>query len=94
MPKRPKLNLKPPTPTEEPAPATPAKAAKAAKASTPAKSSKTPPSREGSKFIGGHFPRTTWDTFRKLGVEYEMSGQDLLQEAIDDLFAKYRNRKR
>jgi hypothetical protein len=55
-------------------------------------STKAPPSRKGTKFIGGHFPKSVWDTFRILGIEQEKSGQDLLQEAMDDLFTKYRKR--
>ena len=50
----------------------------------------TPPSRLGKRLIGGHFPRSTWVTLRELGTEHDKSTQDLLQEALDDLFAKYR----
>lgn len=47
-------------------------------------------SREGTKLIGGHFSKGTWAKFRQLGVELERTSQDLLAEALADLFAKYR----
>jgi hypothetical protein len=91
MTQRPKLQLR------EPSGASPEPTPKPKRASTKTTtaeraSTKTPPSREGTKFIGGHFPKSVWDTFRMLGIEHEKSGQDLLQEAIDDLFSKYRKR--
>ena len=85
MTKRPTLRLNR-EPDEAPAP-TPKPASR--KATKPAS---TTPSRVGTKFIGGHFPKSIWDTFRKLGIDHEKSGQELLQEAIDDLLAKYRKR--
>ena len=94
MTKRPKLRLGQEPPAEEPAPATKQRAGTAA-ALTPTSEQRaktTAPSRVDSKFIGGHFPKSTWDGFRKLGIDLEKSGQELLQEAIDDLFAKYRKR--
>ncbi len=94
MTQRPKLRLNREPPAEVTAPTTPTTSTRArTKAPTSeGLASTTPPSRVGSKFIGGHFPKSTWDTFRKLGIDQEKSGQELLQEAMDDLFAKYRLR--
>jgi hypothetical protein len=91
MTQRPKLQLRAPS-GDLPEPTTKAKRASTKTAAPERASTKAPPSREGTKFIGGHFPKSVWDTFRILGIEREKSGQDLLQEAIDDLFAKYRKR--
>jgi hypothetical protein len=91
MTKRPKLRLGQEQPAEEPAPTTKQRAGTTAPTSEP-RVRTTAPSRVDSKFIGGHFPKSTWDGFRKLGIDLEKSGQELLQEAIDDLFAKYRKR--
>jgi hypothetical protein len=46
--------------------------------------------RQGKKLIAGHFSKTTWATLRSIGTDLEKTTQDLLQEALDDLFAKYR----
>lgn len=77
---RAKLNLKPivsaePEPTPEAAPRPPAA---------------VPPSRRGKKMIGGHFPQGTWATFRHLATDEGKTTQELLEEALTDLFAKYR----
>ena len=69
-------------------------------AATPAPASSTPalharerrPDREGKKLISGHFPKSTWAELRRLSIEHETTSQDLLEEALADLFAKYRNR--
>lgn len=94
MTQRPKLRLNREPLAEVPAPTTTTTSTRArTKAPTSeGLASTTAPSRVGSKFIGGHFPKSTWDTFRKLGIDQEKSGQELLQEAMDDLFAKYRLR--
>ena len=46
--------------------------------------------REGKKIIAGHFPRSTWMALRRLGVDRDKTTQDLLEEALSDLLAKYR----
>ena len=69
-------------------------------ASTPAPASAAPPlrvrerrpDREGKKLISGHFPKSTWAELRRLSIEHETTSQDLLEEALADLFAKYRSR--
>jgi len=50
------------------------------------------PDRQGKKLIAGHFPKATWGTLRDLGTKLDKNNQELLQEALDDLFAKYRHR--
>jgi hypothetical protein len=89
MVQRPQLRLNR-EPAEAPEPSTTPARRKATKSASP--SPKTQASREGTKFIGGHFPKSIWDTFRKLGIDLEKSGQELLQEAIDDLFSKHKKR--
>lgn len=39
--------------------------------------------------IGGHFPRATWVQLRKLATDENRTTQELLGEALSDLFAKY-----
>jgi hypothetical protein len=46
--------------------------------------------REGKKLIAGHFPKATWAELRHLSVVADKTGQELLEEALADLFAKYR----
>lgn len=46
--------------------------------------------RSGKKIIAGHFPKTTWAELRRLAVDHEKTAQELLEEALTDLFAKYR----
>ena len=48
------------------------------------------PDREGKKIIAGHFPRSTWVALRRLAVDRDRTAQELLEEALADLFAKYR----
>ena len=47
------------------------------------------PEGEGLRMIGGHFPRATWVQLRKLAIDENRTTQDLLGEALSDLFAKY-----
>jgi hypothetical protein len=49
--------------------------------------------REGKRLIAGHFSKATWATLRDIGTRTEKTSQELLQEALDDLFAKYRRRQ-
>lgn len=51
-----------------------------------------PPSRQGKRSIAGFFSDSTWVAFRQLGIQQRKSNQELLQEALDDLLAKYRKR--
>jgi hypothetical protein len=46
--------------------------------------------REGKKIIAGHFPRSTWMALRRLGMDQDKTSQELLEEALTDLLAKYR----
>ena len=60
---------------------------------TPAKSDQQPyqqPGRVGLVPIGSHFPETVRDQLKLLAIERRTSSQDLLPEALNDLFAKYR----
>lgn len=76
--KLPRLNLRPEHATEPKAPA-----------DLPAVSAERR-DREGKKLIAGHFPKATWAELRHLSVVADKTGQELLEEALADLFAKYR----
>jgi hypothetical protein len=56
----------------------------------------TPPAdrgdRRGKKIIAGHFPKATWAELRGLCIKHDKTSQDFLDEALTDLFAKYRTR--
>jgi hypothetical protein len=47
------------------------------------------PSRQGKRQIGGHFDALVAKQLRLLAAERELSIQDLLEEALNDLFRKY-----
>lgn len=47
------------------------------------------PSRRGKKAIGGYFDPLASKQLRKLGLDRDVSVQDLLQEALNDLFEKH-----
>jgi hypothetical protein len=48
-----------------------------------------PKSRIGKKTIAGHFePETAWQ-LRKLALDRNTTVQKLLEESLEDLFAKY-----
>jgi hypothetical protein len=49
----------------------------------------TPASRVGKKTIAGHFDRAASRQLKQIGLERDRSAQDLLREAINDLFVKY-----
>lgn len=54
-----------------------------------AKAPARPKSRVGKKTVAGHFdPAVAWQ-LRKLALDRETTVQKLLEEALDDLFAKY-----
>ena len=81
---RAKLQLTKPRLEPEPATAGPAER------ETLPQASGARPDREGKRLIAGHFPRATWAQLRALGTELDKNNQELLAEALDDLFAKHR----
>jgi hypothetical protein len=48
-----------------------------------------PPSRRGKKLIGGHFDKAVSYQLKRLALDSESSVQQLLAEAINDLFKKH-----
>jgi len=42
-----------------------------------------------TKLIAGHFPKATWRQFHNLCTASERTAQQLLEEALTDLFIKY-----
>ncbi len=48
--------------------------------------------RKGKKIIAGHFPKATWAELRALCIKHDKTAQEFLDEALTDLFAKYRIR--
>ncbi len=78
---RAKLQLRPP--------AKPKSATKSKIPPKPAVLSSKGPEDEGLRMIGGHFPRATWVQLRKLASKENRTTQELLGEALSDLFAKY-----
>jgi len=51
--------------------------------------SQAPKSRIGKKIVSGHFDPAVSKQFRTIGLEHDRTGQDLLTEALNDLFVKY-----
>ena len=49
----------------------------------------TKPGREGRQFIAGHVLPDAHKQFKLLAVQQDKDVQDLMIEAINDLFAKY-----
>jgi predicted HicB family RNase H-like nuclease len=47
------------------------------------------PSRQGTKPITAHYPKEVSDRLKILAVEQDTTLQDLIAEALNDLFAKY-----
>ena len=47
------------------------------------------PSRVGKKTVAAHFDPAVSRQLKQIGIERDRSTQDLLREAINDLFAKY-----
>jgi hypothetical protein len=47
------------------------------------------PSRVGKKTVAAHFDPAVSKQLKHLGLERDSSTQDLLREAINDLFTKY-----
>lgn len=50
---------------------------------------KRPACREGTKVIMGHFPEEVHTQMQYLRIETKKSGQDLLADALNLLFAKH-----
>ena len=48
--------------------------------------------RRDKRIIAGHFPRATWAQLRALCIQEDKTSQELLEEALTDLFQKYRGR--
>jgi hypothetical protein len=71
-----------------PEPRDPAPEPKPAAQGLPAKPKFTRPSREGTRFVGGHFAPKVAKALKLLAVEEDTSTQALLEEAIDLLFVK------
>ena len=61
---------------------------KTARPDKPAKPKFSRPSREGTRFVGGHFAPKVAKELKLLAVEEDTSTQALLEEAIDLLFVK------
>jgi len=49
----------------------------------------TSPGREGKKAIAGFFDPAVSRQLKQIGLERDMGVQDLLKEALNDLFEKY-----
>ena len=47
-----------------------------------------PPSRKGKKIISGHFDQAVSHQLKQIALDEETSVQELLREAINDLFLK------
>ena len=54
--------------------------------STPADKKKIAPSREKKKHIGGYFDEAVYRQMKHLGVEQNMTTQDILKEALNAFF--------
>jgi hypothetical protein len=48
----------------------------------------TPPSRRGTKAVGGHFDPAVSRQLRSIALDEDSSVQELLREALNDLFVK------
>lgn len=48
------------------------------------------PSRQGKKPLVGYFDPAVVRQFKQIVLDEDVSGQELMREAINDLFAKYR----
>ena len=60
------------------------------KVETKASTSVQAPSRIGKKAIIGYFDPSVSKQLKQMGLDKDLSVQDLLSEAINDLFLKYR----
>ena len=48
------------------------------------------PSRDGKATVSGYYPREVRKQLRGMAAEHETTIEDLLAEALNDLFAKYK----
>jgi predicted HicB family RNase H-like nuclease len=65
------------------------RAAQAASAEQPNQTRQSlPPSRQGKKTIAGHFDPAVSRQLREIALAEDSSVQELLREALNDLFAK------
>lgn len=49
-----------------------------------------PPSRQGKKTVAGFFDTAVSTQLKQIGLDRSLTVQDLLTEAINDLFKKYK----
>lgn len=56
---------------------------------TAAKAQAMPPSRAGKKIVSGHFDPAVTRQLKQLALDKESTLQNLLAEALNDLFAKH-----
>lgn len=56
---------------------------------TASKTQPTPPSRAGKKIVSGHFDPAVTRQLKQLALDNESTLQNLLAEALNDLFAKH-----
>ena len=78
-------------PVTLPAAKEPAPAPKRARTTKPKSESK--PSRENTRMIGGHFPQEWQRQLALIAAEEGKTKQDLLSEALNDLFVKKGKKK-
>ena len=55
----------------------------------PDKAQPVPPSRAGKKIVSGHFDPAVTRQLKQLALDRESTVQNLLAEALNDLFAKH-----
>ena len=67
----------------------PAKSAPAPAEPTPL-TRRTALTRQGTRVVAAHVPPATWANLRQLGIQQNRTVQELMVEALDDLFAKHR----
>lgn len=59
----------------------------------PDKAQPVPPSRTGKKIVSGHFDPAVTRQLKQLALDRESTVQNLLAEALNDLFAKHSKRR-
>ena len=55
----------------------------------PTKEKKVAPSRENKKHIGGYFDEAVYRQMKHIGVEKDMTTQDILKEALNAFFCMH-----
>ena len=71
------------------APIVPKAEPKAAPANQPAATSKKRPDQIGKRLIGAQLPEAVYRQFKVIAGEKGIGSNDLLREALNDLFGKY-----